>query len=190
MRALGLQRTPVDHHTRRRLASLADAERRDDDVGDTAILFQRRWMADDRDGLALHLADAAEQVAAKWTVGGNLLGVTLLAVGKQPIVDAVIRPRRRRQRQRAVLGAERNVPAVALDQNVRPGALPAHHEPDGCDHQAERAPARLPQAEPQPAKHEEQKRRPEIEGRTETAPGQDATHLPVATRRSMPSPMI
>ena len=30
----------------------------------------------------------------------------------------------------------------------------------------------------------------EIEGRTETAPGQDATHLPVATRRSMPSPII
>ncbi|MFZ1070529.1 MAG: hypothetical protein WAN73_07860, partial [Methyloceanibacter sp.] len=30
---------------------------------------------------------------------------------------------------------------------------------------------------------------PEIDGSTETAPGQDATHLPVATRRSMPSPM-
>ena len=49
VRALGLQRTLVDHHTRRRLASLADAERRDDNVGDTAILFQRRLVADDRD---------------------------------------------------------------------------------------------------------------------------------------------
>ena len=33
----------------------ADAKRRDDDIGDAAILFERRGMADERDGLAFIL---------------------------------------------------------------------------------------------------------------------------------------
>jgi hypothetical protein len=47
-------------------------------------------VADDRDGLALDLADASKQVAAERAVGGNLLGVALFAVGEQPVLDAVI----------------------------------------------------------------------------------------------------
>jgi hypothetical protein len=59
----------------------ADAKRRDDDIGDAAILFERRGMADERDGLALHFVDATDQIAAERTVGGDLRRVAIHAGG-------------------------------------------------------------------------------------------------------------
>jgi len=70
MCALGLQRAAVDHYARRSLASLADAERRDDDIGDAAIFLDRSLMANKRNGLAFDRADAAEAVAAEGGVAG------------------------------------------------------------------------------------------------------------------------
>jgi hypothetical protein len=46
MRALRLELVPVDHHARRATGH-ADAERSNDDIGEAAVLFERRWMADD-----------------------------------------------------------------------------------------------------------------------------------------------
>ena len=64
MRAFSLQHAPVDDHPRG-AASFADGERRDDDVGDAAILLDRAFVADQRHDLALDRADAAEAVAAE-----------------------------------------------------------------------------------------------------------------------------
>ena len=66
-------------------------------------------------------------------------------------------------------GAQRSARRARSER--RAWSLPAHQEPDAASHQAERAPARLPQAKPQRAEHagaEGARRRDR--GRTETAP--------------------
>src|SRR5262249_42073065 len=115
--------------TTRRATGLADAERSNDDMGEAAVFFERHRMADDGYGLALDLADAAERVPADRARRRNFRGVAILAVGKEPIVDAVVGARGRWQSERAVVGAQRDVPSAALDQHVGPAALPAHQQP-------------------------------------------------------------
>ena len=101
-------------------AFLADGEGGDDDVGDAAIVFQRAWMADERDRLALDLADASKRIAAEDALIRRLGDVTLIAVGEQPILGAVARSRRRREYEAARLRSKRRGFAVPFDQHVRP----------------------------------------------------------------------
>jgi hypothetical protein len=154
MRAFGLQGAPVDHHPGR-AAPFADAERRDDDIGDAA----------------------SSSSAAGWRISAMVLPITL---PMQPMrrrnglfaqppqrrdprhrraasCHAVICPRGR-QRKRAVPGAERHVPPIALDQNVglfaltirpvatmtRPSAASASARGTATGHQARSAAAPSP----------------------------------------------
>ena len=87
------------------------------------------------------------------------------------------------------LAAQRNAPSIALDHDVGARPLPAHQHSGGDCHEAKGAPPRLPEAKPKATCRDPHQGRTRIDGRIETAPGQDATHLPVASRRSMPSPI-
>jgi len=69
VRALSLQHTPINDYPGC-AASLADGEGSDDDVGDAAILLDRSFMANERNGLAFDRADAAEAVAAEGGLAG------------------------------------------------------------------------------------------------------------------------
>jgi len=57
MRALRLERAPVNQHARRTVG-LADAEWDNACIGEATFLFQCRRVTDGRDGLTLDLADA------------------------------------------------------------------------------------------------------------------------------------
>ena len=158
MRALRLQHASIHDHPRR-AASLTDGEGRDDDIGDAAILLDRALMADERNDLAFDRTDAAEAIAAKGAVvGGRRGSVAVVAVGKQPVVDAVACGGRRREDEIAALGPERRRGAFPLDQNVRPLARRCQRDAEGDDDEAERAGAGLPQADPQAAQHDEDER--------------------------------
>jgi hypothetical protein len=87
------------------------------------------------------------------------LGIAIIAVGQEPVIDAVVGARRRRQCEGAVLAAEGNAPPVTLDYDVRARSLPAHQHPGGNGHEAERAPPRLPEAKPKAANRDQHERR-------------------------------
>jgi hypothetical protein len=76
-----LQCAPVDDHARG-AAFLPHGERRNDDIGAPAIFFEGARMADQRDGLALHNADAAETVAAESAFVACRRNVAVVAVGE------------------------------------------------------------------------------------------------------------
>jgi hypothetical protein len=66
----------VDDHARR-AASLADCEGCDNDVGESAIILQRRGMRTSATFLPFHSADAAKKVAAvirQSEIGGDPCG--------------------------------------------------------------------------------------------------------------------
>jgi hypothetical protein len=155
--AVSFQPAPVDNHARGP-AFLAEGERRNDDVGQAAIFFQRAGMPHERHGLAFDHANAAEQIAAEGACVGGRGGIALIAVGQQPIVDAVACRRRRGKDQVAGARPQGRRAAVALDQHI--GALDLWRESETArrDHQTKRPSARLPQAKPQATEDHEYER--------------------------------
>ena len=134
MRALRPQHASIHYHPRR-TASLTDGEGRDDDIGDAAILLDRAFMADQGNDLAFDRADAAEAIAAKdAVVGGRRGSVAVIAVGEQPIVDAVARGRRWRKDEIAAFGSE----CRRCASNVRPLARRCQRDAEGDDDESER----------------------------------------------------
>ena len=130
----------------------------DDDVGDSAVLFERCRMTDERHGLALNGADAAEAVAAEAAFVARHADIAFVAVGKQPIVGAVACCRRRWEDEIAALGAKRCRATLALDQHIRP--VPLRREPKPCrgNHEAELAEPSVPEAHPDHAEYDQHER--------------------------------
>jgi len=134
VRAIGLQHAPIDDDACGP-AGLADGERRDDDIGQAAILLERAGIANKRHRLALDHADAAEQIAAEHIFIGRCGGVAFIAVSEQPVVDAVACGSRRRKDEIAAPGSERSRGALPLDQHVGPFGLGREREANGNDHE-------------------------------------------------------
>lgn len=136
VRAIGLQHVPIDDNARGP-ALLADSERRDDDIGQAAILLERAGIADEGHRLALDHPDAAEQIVAEHSFIRRCGGVAFIGVGQQLVIDAVAGNGRRWKYEIAAPGSERGRGTLALDQHIGPLASRRHRR--AGQHEIERS---------------------------------------------------